>query len=116
MKESNLLKIAFVCSILGVFLILIVSESKEIPSYEISDLTSGFVEKTVSIQGKISAINLKSDFAAFTLTNDNSSIKVVAFPDEQLSLKKGDSIEVQGKVEEYQGELQVNADLIKRTS
>ena len=111
MQNSILLKISFIVSIIGIFLLLLILEYQEIPFYQIKDITKDQLERSVKIQGTI--INIKETPGLYILTlRDTKSIPVMIFKEEEIAFKRNSKVEIEGKVTEYKSELEIIADKI----
>lgn len=112
MKEKNLLKIAFICGILGVVILFLISENTEISEKDIDKINKDNLEENVKLKGRITKIT-QLDKVTFIELEQPSTITVIVFKDENLSLYKGDDVEIIGEIEEYEGELEVIAERIR---
>ena len=113
MDEKNLLKVALICGLIGIFIILILSNNLEPSSTKISDISSSFVDQTVKIQGELSSIKITSSVVMLDIKDDTGVIKVVSFDQDILDLNKGETVEIIGDVTEYKGVLEIEAKSIK---
>lgn len=59
------------------------------------------------VEGVATSIDARSSMTQFQLESGNSSVKVVKF--EQLELQEGITTVVEGKIDLYRGDLQVQA-------
>jgi RecJ-like exonuclease len=111
MENSTLLKLSFIVSIVGIFILLIILEYQEIPFYQIKDITKDHLEKSVKIQGTI--ITIKETPGLYLLkVKDTKIIPVMIFKEEEIDIKKNSKVEIEGKVTEYKNELEIIADKI----
>ena len=113
MKETTLLKISILVSVLGVFFLMVISELSHIELSKISDITKKDLETKVKIQGKLLSIQETPGLYILTITDFTSTITIIVFKEDPLELKKNSDIEIEGKVTEYQGKLEIIADTIK---
>ena len=109
MHENNLLKVALMCSIVGIFVIFIFADRLEPSLISISDVSDSFIDQSVKIRGKIDSIKDGSSILILNVKDDTGSIKVVMFDGEGFELKKGEMVEVLGEVKEYRGGFEVEA-------
>ncbi len=103
MKDRTLLIIALICSIIGLAVLFIISKQLTVEVQPIEKI-SLFQDKDVTIQGKVKRIIQKQDTTIVEVGYD-TSINVVLF--EHVYLKPGDKVTVTGKVEEYNGRLEI---------
>ena len=113
MDERNLLKVALICSIIGVFIIFIFADRLEPSLMNISDISDSMIDQSVKIQGEIVAVRNTPSVSILDVEDDGGSIKVVAFDDENSGLSKGQFVEVFGDIQDYEGLLEIEAKKIK---
>ena len=56
MKESTLLKISLSCSLIGVFIVLLMSENLELKTTKINSITKKNIDQMVKINGVITSV------------------------------------------------------------
>lgn len=113
MDEKNLLKVALICSIIGIFIIFVFANRLEPSLINISEISSSLVDQSVKVQGKIVSIKNSPSVLIFDVKDDTGSVKVVVFDKKNLDLNKNQLVEVLGVVKEYKGSLEVEAKNIK---
>ena len=112
MKETTLLKIALICSLVGLLVLYFISTKIEIKDYKPNILNRN-VGDDVSLKGTVTKINDKGN-VVFVDVSQQNSVPVVLFTDNNnLNLKNGDNVEVIGKVQEYNGKNEVIAQRIR---
>jgi len=109
MEEKTLLKIALICSIVGIFIIFIFANKLEPSLTSISSISNSLVDKDVKIQGTVSSFKITSSVLMLDLHDDTGTIKVVAFDKEDFEASKDQEVEVIGKVKEYNSILEIEA-------
>jgi DNA/RNA endonuclease YhcR with UshA esterase domain len=112
MKEKTLLKTALVVSLVGVLVLFFISKFVEVEERYIGDITIEDLDKNVKVIGTVSKV-IDTEKVMIMDVSQPQNLKVVVFKDKDISLKKGDYIEVLGKVEEYEGELEIIGDRIR---
>ena len=110
MKENTLLKIALICSLVGLVALYFISEKIEVKDYKPIQSTS--IGEDVKLQGIITRITERED-VVFIDVNAQNPINVVLFGDKNLTIKKGDNVEVIGKIQEYKGKNEIIASQIR---
>ncbi|MEK6916368.1 MAG: OB-fold nucleic acid binding domain-containing protein [Nanoarchaeota archaeon] len=110
MNESLLYKSAIIVSIVGLILIFFISNSIEINDTTIDKITNGETLDTVKLVGEVVEITEKSN-VTYLLIAETKEITAIAFSN-NLSIKKGDSLEIIGKVDEYNGKKEIIAESI----
>lgn len=111
MKETTLLKIALICSLIGLFVLYLISTKIEAKEYEHGELNKN-IGDDVKLKGTITKITDKGN-VVFIEVNQQNPITIVLFNDDDLKLKNGDNIEVFGEVQEYKGKNEIIAQKIR---
>ena len=113
MKDETLLKISFCCSLLGILIILFITENLEIPESNIANITKEDLDKTVSVSGKIGYITETPGLLIINLQDKTGNITAIVFKEENITLEKNQIITIEGRVIEYKDQLEIQADLLK---
>lgn len=113
MQEKSLLKVALLCSLIGIFLILIISEKLNLPELDISSINESHLEKYVRIKGEITRKSDASSLLILNVQDSTGNITVIAFKEDEMLLNKGDFVEIDGIVKKYRGQLEIDAKRIK---
>ena len=112
MKETALLKIALVCSLVGLISLYFISAKIEIKDYK-PDILNRNVGDDVKLMGTVTKITDREN-VVFIEVNQQSPITVVLFTDDDnLKLNNGDSVEIIGEVQEYNGKNEIIAQKIR---
>jgi len=114
MKDSTLMKISFCCSLLGILLILFITENATIKSYKISEIRLQDIDKLVSISGEITRITDTPSILLTDINDETGSITVVIFKDANLTLERYQEVVIEGKVTEYEGKIEIQAETIRK--
>jgi len=114
MKEKNLLKIALICSLLGLLILYLVSNNIEIKEKNIEKITLDNKDEFVNIKGTISNI-VNTEKVTIIKILQPQEITVVLFKNENktTTIQQGNEIEVIGKVDEYEGKIEIIADRVR---
>ena len=109
MKETTLLKIAAICSLVGLIALYLISAKIEIGDYRPSLLNKN-VGEDVKLAGTISKIT-ENDEVTFVEINYQTPVTVVLFRSsgENISLQDGDGVEIIGEVQEYRNREEIIA-------
>ena len=114
MKEKTIFTISITITLLGILSLLYISEKIEAPFLEINEITKDYLEKQITTKGTIASIRETPGLYLITLKKETSEIILVIFKeDEELDLVQNENIQVTGKVEEYNGYLEVIVDEIR---
>lgn len=114
MKEKTLLKIALICSVVGIALLYIFSEGIEIDESTIDKINKGSIGESVKIKGVLSKVS-NAENAVFLEITQPQTIDIVLFKDKHtnITMEEGDYVEIIGKIEEYEGKREVIADRVR---
>jgi len=98
-------------------LLFAISSTIEVSERTIDKITKGDVGTQVKINGMIDKITELNTTTFMTIVQPND-MTVVVFKEEKrnLSLSEGDYVEIIGNVDEYNGELEVLAQRIRKVS
>ncbi len=113
MQEKTLFKLSLICSLIGIFIILIINESYNLSYSNISLIDNSSIGKPVKVQGFIYSISNSPGILIMNIQDKTSNITVIAFKEEDINLQKNDLIEVSGIVKEYNNKLEIEAKEIK---
>lgn len=109
MNESHLLRLSLLFSIVGLILILFFSSGDVSPT-EICSIKEEYEGKGVKVCGKVENMKeLKGGYINFNI-NDGCPIKVFSSQGSGFFIENGDNVCVVGKVEIYNGALEVSAE------
>ncbi|HLC82013.1 MAG TPA: OB-fold nucleic acid binding domain-containing protein [Candidatus Nanoarchaeia archaeon] len=112
MQEPTLLKIALISTILGLMFLFIYSQALDLKQVE--QLDQAFLNEQIKINGVIEGITETEKATFLTVSGHNvEQFKIIFFPEEAVSLKTGEVVEISGKVTEYNGKKEIVADKIK---
>ena len=108
MKEKLLLKIALIVSLIGITSLYLISSNIEIDLKSIEKITFDDIDKNVKVQGIVNDM-FENDKVMIIDVVQPTEITVVLFKrkNQSISISKGDNIEVIGKVDEYEGNLEI---------
>lgn len=108
---KNLLSLSLVSSILGILIISFLANNLEPNLKNISEIDERSLEEVVRVQGKIILVRKYETLSVFTLDDGTGKIDVVFY--ENIGLEKDKTVEVIGKVIEYKGKIEIEANKIK---
>src|SRR3989338_8491728 len=113
MKETLLLKIALICSLVGLVALFFISQKIELKDYKPNFLNNKNVGDSVNLSGKISKVTAGNNVVFIELIQQ-VPVSVVVFTDNDFTnLNKDDFVEIEGKVQEYNGKEEIIADKIR---
>lgn len=110
MRETVLLKIALIFSLIGLIALYFISENIEVKEYSGRSISSN-IGDDVKLEGIVKNMR-KSQNAAFMEVEQKVPLKVVILKSD-VNLTAGDIVEVIGEVQEYNGEEEIMANRIR---
>jgi len=115
MKDKTLLKTAISFSIIGLIVLFFYSDKIEVDEITIEKLDEMEIGKTVKIKGYVEDVTNLEKVAFLRIAQEKTeTVSIVLFKEENISLEKGDYVEVTGEIEEYEGEKEIIGNLVKR--
>ncbi|MEK6946083.1 MAG: hypothetical protein AABX32_00595 [Nanoarchaeota archaeon] len=114
MKETILLKIALICSLVGLVALFFISQRIELKDYK-PDFLNKNIGESVNLSGKISKITAGNN-VVFIELSQQVPVSVVVFTDKNVNLNENDFVEISGKIQSYNGKEEIIADKIKVVS
>ena len=114
MKEKTLLKTALITSLLGLLILYLISSNIEIKEKNIEKITLDNKDEFVKLRGIVNKVIDTEKVTIMEITQPQQ-ITVVLFKDANISmpLQQGNEIEIFGKVDEYEGKLEIIADRLR---
>lgn len=109
MQEKTLLKISLITSLVGILILLIILDKIDISDSNINQVNKTDIDKLVKIKGEITRITETPGLYIINVKDNTANMDIIIFKEEKLELEKGNIIEVQGQVTEYQGKLELIA-------
>jgi len=107
---NKLFKISLAFSILGILLLLFLSNILEPKQINIGEIDNSRLNKKVKVSGEIFKIQDKQDFKILSIKDSTGKIDVLYNCGDNL--KQSLNITIVGKVQEYREYLQISADKI----
>ncbi|MFC1768687.1 hypothetical protein ACFLZX_02890 [Nanoarchaeota archaeon] len=113
MHENRLLKIAYICSIIGILFLFYISQTQDFETKTLDDINNEDIGKTYKMKGKVTKISEKNDTLAITITQEVK--KTIFFTNKENIPKINDTIEFKAKINEYKGKISINGEHIKNS-
>ena len=104
MKEKALLRIAIISSLVGVFLLYIISENISLDESAISKIENEDIGDDVKVKGVVKDVFNGEKVSIITITQP-SEMKIILY--DNVSVNSGDYIEVVGEIDEYNGNKEI---------
>lgn len=112
----NLAKISFLLAVLGIGALFAVTETLRPTGMAVADITPNDAGAEVAVNGTIKSISIKEGNIFITL--QEKDFRIVMFRSEanqsSYALKKGNMIEVTGRVQLYKGQIEIIAEKIRK--
>ena len=117
MEEKTLLKIALVASLAGLMFLYLISSNIEIKEKNIEKITLENKDEFVKLRGIVSNL-VNSEKVAILEITQPQEITVVLFKNKNssININKGNEVEIFGKVDEYNGKMEIIADRVRVVS
>lgn len=110
MEEETLLKVALVCSLTGVLILLFLSEIIEVKQYQIKDINKKLIEKTIKVSGKVERVTQTPGLLIFDINDNTGTITVVIFKEDPIDIQENIEVNIEGKVTQYKDKLEIIAE------
>lgn len=114
MKEKTLLKIALIASFIGLLSLYLISSTIEIKEKNIEKITLENKDEFVKLRGIVSNL-VNSEKVMILEITQPQEITVVLFKNKNTSINidKGNEVEIFGKVDEYNGKMEIIAERVR---
>lgn len=113
MNDKLLTKLCTISAILGIILLILISDKISSPSSVIASITTKDVGKSIKINGIVSKATNKDSVSFLEVKDSTDKIGVVLFKPVNITIKKGSFVEVEGKVSIYEDSPQIYAETVK---
>jgi len=105
MNDKTLLKLAIMCSVIGILGLFVLSETTGTETVKIAEIDSSFVDKTIQVNGLVTEVKLSQDLTILEVEDETGKIKALAF--EHLQVSKGSKVNIEGTIQEYENEIEI---------
>lgn len=112
-QEKMIIRIALVCALVGLTALFIISKHFDPKEYSIKDVRKERLNSLVKVSGVVESVRDTPKVLIITLEENKERIKIVAFKEGRVAVKKNQVIEIEGRLTEYEGEIEIEADRIK---
>ncbi len=107
METDKFFNISLVCSLLGIFLLIIFCNNYELKEMDISSIDESYIDQKVKISGTIKNLFETKGLYIFDIEKDSESMKAILFKDNKTILRDNLDIILEGKITEYEDELEI---------
>ncbi len=112
MEEKKLLILALISGTIGILILFIISEKINLEVSSINSITSKDLNQEIKVKGTITSIKETPKLLIINIEDRTGSIIITTFSKE-LPFEKNTNIEVQGKIIDYNNQLEIQAKTIK---
>ncbi len=109
-RKISLLKLSFVIAIVGILLLLVLANILPSQQIKIEKINNKLLNKKITTSGEILNLINYDNFQIISIQDETGKIDITF--NKILNLKKAQKITVIGKITEYKGNLQIQADKI----
>lgn len=114
MKEKTLLKIALICTIVGLIVLYFISSNITIQEVDLSRIDETDIGDDIKLIGRVEKVSDVEKVMFLDVGQQKiESISVILFKDSDIAISEGDYVEIIGEIEEYEGERQVIANKVR---
>ncbi len=112
MQESTLFKISLTLSIIGILVLLFVSEKKDADLVTIEEALNSSIGQKVKIKGQLTTIINSPGFLILNIKDNTGEIKAIAFIEEEIRIFPNSTVKVEGQIKEYKNEKEIEVSSI----
>ena len=113
MQKKDLLKISLIVSLIGISVLFVITQRIEINEKNIDKINKDNIGDYVKIKGKINKIDDLKNAVKINVVQP-STMDVIIFKNNQsIDFEEGDNVEVIGRVEEYNGKMEVIGEKVR---
>ncbi|HLC57714.1 MAG TPA: OB-fold nucleic acid binding domain-containing protein [Candidatus Nanoarchaeia archaeon] len=113
MQESSLIKLSFLIALTGIFLLFIILKTSQPPEILIQNINPSMIDSYVKVKGTITNIHQTPGLYILTLKQNQASIPVVIFKEQNITFTNQPQLEVTGIVSQYKNQLEILAKEVK---
>jgi len=108
-----LTKICIISAIIGIILLVIISDKLEAPTYNIGSIKKEDINKPIKIIGTVKSATIRTSVATAEIEDNTGSINVVLFKPEKVKISKGSTLMISGKISLFEDKPQIYAETVK---
>jgi DNA/RNA endonuclease YhcR with UshA esterase domain len=114
MKEKALLKVALITSLAGLLILYLINGNIDLKEKNIEKITLDNKGDFVKLKGIVNKVVNTENVVIMEIAQSNE-ITVVFFKNEnqEININQNNEVEIFGKVDEYEGKLEIIADRIR---
>ena len=110
--KNNLFKFAFVISLLGIFILIVLSDKIEPELSLIEEINVKNIEEFVKIKGEIRNVKNVGNITLLDIKDETGEIKGIIYENEDINESK--KVIITGKVIDFEGQLEIEVREIRK--
>ena len=110
METRKLLKFSLITTLLGLFLIIMLSNNLEPSTIKISDINENMIDEWASVQGNITNQIYVEGITILTVYDGTAGVNAIIY--KELKNIEGSKVRILGKIIEYGNELEIEINKI----
>jgi|SRR3989338_10611380 len=114
MEDKKVFKIGLIISLLGVLLLLILTQILTLPLTGLKEIANKEIDEKVRVQATLESIYDTEKVMILNLKDESGKAIAVFFKEEPLELKKGDTVLIEGRIVEYQKKKEIEVSLLEK--
>jgi len=107
-----LLKLALICSLIGIIALFFISENMEIKEKNIDEINKDNIGEDVRIKGIVSKSTNEGKIILLDIVQPET-ITVVLFKDSDFNISTGTKVEITGEIDEFNGKMEIIGNEVK---
>jgi len=113
MDDSALIKVSLIVSLLGIFLLFIISDNINLEYSDIGNIKTQDEGRIVRIKGVVKSVRNSEGMIIVEVMQENI-VPVVIFKENNISnINKNSFLDIEGEVRNYKGKPEIIADKVK---
>lgn len=107
-----MLRLALICSLVGIIALFFISENMEIKEKNINEINKDNIGEDIKIKGIVSKSTDKGKIILLDIVQPET-VTVVLFKDSDFNISTGTKVEITGEIDEFNGQLEIIGNEVK---
>jgi len=107
-----LLRLALICSLVGIIALFFISENIEIKEKNIDEINKDNIGEDVRIKGIVSKSADRGKIVLLDIVQPET-ITIVLFKDHDFNISTGTKVEITGEIDEFNGKMEIIGNEVK---
>ncbi len=112
MEEKSLLRLALICSLVGIITLFFISENMKINEKNIDEINKDNIGEDVRIKGIVSKSADRGKIILLDIVQPET-ITIVLFKDHDFNISTGTKVEITGEIDEFNGKMVIIGNEVK---